>query len=79
MSSIIITSTELSLMMPALAASLALVGILVLIALLVVKEISSALASSRGNRLITAVNIGIAPLLIAFIFIVISMAMVQIK
>jgi hypothetical protein len=79
MTSIITTATELSLMMPALAASMALVGILVLLALLVVKEISSALASSRGNRLITAVNIGIAPLLIAFVLIVISRVMLSIK
>jgi hypothetical protein len=79
MTSIITTATELSLMMPALAASMALVGILVLLALLVVKEISSALASSRGNRLITAVNIGIAPLLIAFVLIVISKVMLSIK
>ena len=62
-------------MAPALAASLALVGILVLMALLVLKEMSSAAAPSRVNRLLIAVNIGIVPLLIAFVLIVISKVM----
>jgi hypothetical protein len=72
MTSTITTSTVLSLMMPALAASLALIGIFVLIALLVLKEMSTAAAPNRVNRLTIAVNVGIAPLLIAFVIIVIS-------
>jgi hypothetical protein len=66
-------------MIPALATSLTLIGILVLMVLLVLKEMSTAATPSRVNRLTIAVNVGIAPLLIAFVLIVISRVIQALK
>ena len=54
-----------------LAGSLALIGILLLFGLLVQKEITTASDEHRLKRLGKVLNIGIIPLLIAFILIVI--------
>ncbi len=54
----------------ALGGTLALVGILTLLALLVPKELTSAAESTRLQRLGRALNIGILPLLVVFALIV---------
>jgi hypothetical protein len=67
-----ITNTTITILSDtALTSSLALIGILLLISLLIQKEMSTAAAGSRLERLNQALNIGIIPLLIAFILIVI--------
>jgi hypothetical protein len=55
----------------AIASSLATIGVLVLITLLVLKELTIASANSRLHRVSRALNFGILPLLIAFFLIVI--------
>ena len=55
-----------------IAGSLVIIGILVLLALLVQKELASASDGPRAARLSKLVNIGIAPLLIAFVLVIIS-------
>ena len=50
--------------------SLALIAILVLISLLIQKELATAAAGSRLERLNRTLNIGLVPLLFAFILIV---------
>lgn len=52
-----------------LAGSFAIIGILVLLALLIQKELASASTSARARLLNKALNIGITPLLIAFVLI----------
>jgi|APFre7841882724_1041349.scaffolds.fasta_scaffold346777_1 hypothetical protein len=71
MISTVTTSTVSILTTAALAGSLALIGILLLISLLIQKELATASADSRLHRLSQALNIGIAPLLIAFALIVV--------
>ena len=71
MISTVTTSTVTILSTSAIAGTLALVGVLVLIALLVQKEIASASGESRWNQLGKLLNIGIFPLLIAFLMIVV--------
>ena len=71
MISTVMTSTVTILTTAAIAGSLALIGILVLISLLIQKELATAAASSRLVKLSRALNIGIVPLLIAFILIVV--------
>ena len=71
MISTVTTTTVSILTIAALAGSLALVGILVLIALLVQKELATATGSSRAEKLSQALNIGIIPLMIAFLLIVV--------
>ena len=67
-----ITSTTVSILTTsAIAGSLATIGILVLIALLVQKEIVLGVRDSRKHQLSQALNIGILPLLIAFFLIVV--------
>lgn len=56
----------------AIAGSVTIIGILILLLLLVQKELTSASDSERAARLSKMVNIGIAPLLIAFVLIVVS-------
>jgi hypothetical protein len=46
---------------------LALVAVLVLLAMLIPKELTTAASSERLDRLSRALNIGIVPLLIAFV------------
>ena len=53
----------------AITGSLAIIVVLVLIVLLIQKELATAAEGSRFQRLGKALNIGIAPLLIAFILI----------
>jgi hypothetical protein len=71
MISTVTTSTVTILTVAGIAGSLALIGILVLISLLVQKEMATAAPSTRLQRLSRALNIGILPLLIAFGLIVI--------
>jgi hypothetical protein len=71
MISTITTSTVTILTSSAFAGTLALVGIFVLISLLVQKELTTNSTNSRLIRLGRVVNIGILPLLIAFILVVI--------
>gem|GEM_PF-1873863 len=54
-----------------LASTLATIGVLVLISLLVLKELISVTADSRLQRMSRALNMGIYPLLMAFFVIVI--------
>lgn len=54
------------------AGSFAVIGIFVLLALLVQKELVSASNSERAGRLGKILDIGIVPLLIAFVLVVVS-------
>jgi len=54
------------------AGSFAVIGIFVLLALLIQKELVSASNSERASRLGKILDIGIVPLLIAFVLVVIS-------
>jgi hypothetical protein len=54
------------------AGSLAIFGIVILLGLLVQKELVSAYESKRAANLRNILNIGIIPLLIAFVLVVIS-------
>lgn len=55
-----------------LAGSVAFIGIVVLLFLLVQKELTSSSDNEPAVRLSKVLNIGIAPLLIAFVLVVIS-------
>ena len=55
----------------AFTGSLALVGILILIALLIQKEFSSVASDARWKQLGQLLDIGILPLLIAFVLLVV--------
>ena len=70
MISTITTSTVSTIATAGIAGSVALVGILVLISLLVQKEITSSSSKHRVKQLNRILNIGIPPLLFAFILIV---------
>jgi len=70
MISTVTTSTVSTVTTAALAGSVALIGILVLLALLVQKELASAAVGTRYQALSKALNIGIAPLMIAFALVV---------
>lgn len=54
-----------------IAGSLAIIGILILLALLIQKEVVTSASGSRYSKLGQALNIGIIPLLIAFVLLVI--------
>jgi hypothetical protein len=71
MISTVTTSTVTILTTSTIAGSLALVGVFVLIALLVQKELTTTSGDSRWLQLGKIVNIGIVPFLIAFVLIVI--------
>ena len=71
MISTVTTSTISILTTTAIAGSFALIGILVLIASLVQKELATASADSRLHQLSRLLNIGILPLMITFVLIVI--------
>lgn len=62
-----------------IAGSFAIVGIIVLLGLLIQKELVSTSNSDRAKRLGKALNIGIYPLIIAFVFVVISKVMEVLK
>jgi hypothetical protein len=70
MISTVTTSTVTILTLAGMAGSLALIGVVVLIAMLVQKEMATATPTSRLQQLSRALNIGIIPLLIAFVLIV---------
>jgi len=71
MISTVTTSTVTILTTSAIAGSLALVGVLVLIALLVQKELTTSSGNSRWLQLGKILNIGILPFMIAFVLIVV--------
>jgi hypothetical protein len=71
MISTVTTSTVSTITTAALAGSVALIGIWILFALLIQKEVTSITTNSRSLKLRQALNIGIVPLLIAFILLVI--------
>lgn len=70
MISTVTTSTVTILTLAGVAGSLALIGVLVLIAMLVQKEMATATPNNRLQQLGRVLNIGIIPLLIAFVLIV---------
>jgi hypothetical protein len=70
MISTVTTSTVSTVTTVALAGGAALIGILVLLALLIQKEIATSGGSNRLTKLGQALNIGIIPLVIAFLAIV---------
>lgn len=72
MISTITTSTVSILTTSAIAGSLALIAILVLLALLVQKELATAADSRRLKTLSQVLNIAIAPLFVTFVLLVIS-------
>ena len=55
-----------------LAGSLVVIGVIVLLGLLVQKELISSSENDRSTRLSQLLNIGIVPLLIAFLLVVVS-------
>jgi hypothetical protein len=66
------TTTAVSMLSnSAIAGSFAVIGMLVLVALLVQKELISASEDSRSQHLSRVMNVGILPLLLAFVLIVI--------
>ena len=71
-STVVTTSTVSTVAATTITSSLAIVGIIVLIALLVQKEMLSSSDSKRAKRITTAINIALPPMLIAFIFIVVT-------
>ncbi len=72
MISTVTTSTVSTITTSAIAGSVALVGILVLLFLLVQKELASSANGMRFRRLAKVLNIGIVPLLMAFVVVVIT-------
>lgn len=75
MISTVTTSTVSTVTTAALAGSVALIGILILFSLLVQKEIISVSDDSRLRKLSSALNIGVIPLLVAFVLIVVTKAL----
>jgi hypothetical protein len=71
MISTVTVSTVSTVTTTALAGSVALIGVLVLFSLLLQKEIATASSSERLQRLRKALNIGIIPMLFAFVLIVV--------
>ena len=72
MISTVTTSTVSTVTTAAIAGSLALIGIIVLLALVIQKEITTASTTDRFQKLGQVLNIGIAPLLIAFVLVVVT-------
>lgn len=70
MISTVTTSTVSTITTAALAGSIALIGVLLLVALLIQKEVATASADARIKRLNIVLNLGIVPLFIAFVLIV---------
>lgn len=66
MVSTITTATVSSISVPGLAASLAVIGAVLLVALLVQKELTLPLTAGRFQKFGSIVNIGIIPLFFAF-------------
>jgi hypothetical protein len=72
MISTVTTSTVSTITTSAIAGSVALVAIIVLLFLLVQKELAGAANGSRYQTLTKVLNIGIIPLLMAFVVVVIT-------
>lgn len=70
MISTVTSSTIAALTTSAITGSFALVGVLILIALLIQKELASAASDARWKQLGKLLDIGILPLLIAFVLLV---------
>ena len=70
MISTVTTSTVTTVTTAAIAGSVALIGLLVLFVLLIQKEVTTVSTDKRFQMLRRALNVGIIPLLIAFIAIV---------
>ncbi len=79
MISTITTSTVSNVTTAAVAGSLILIGILVLLALLIQKELTTASTSSRVRMFSKTLNIGIVPLLIVFVLVVVNRVAVVLK
>jgi hypothetical protein len=75
MISTVTTSTVSTVTTAAIAGSVALIGIFVFFALLLQKEVTTTATSSRMKKLGQALNVGIIPLMIAFILIVVTKVM----
>jgi hypothetical protein len=65
---IVTTTTVTTVTVYTLAGSLAIIGILALVAMLVSKDVSTTVASERARRVNKALNIAVFPLLVVFIF-----------
>jgi hypothetical protein len=72
MISTVTVSTVSTVTTAALAGSVALIGVLVLLSLLLQKEIASASTNQHLIRLRKALNVGIFPLMFAFVMLVAS-------
>ena len=72
MISTVTTSTVSTVTTAAIAGSVALIGIFVFFALLFQKEVTTTSTEGRMKRLGQALNVGLIPLLIAFILIVVT-------
>jgi hypothetical protein len=79
MISTVTTSTVSTITTSAIAGSVALVGILVLLFLLVQKELASSANGTRFRTLAKVLNIGIVPLLMAFVLVVVTKVMQVLK
>lgn len=55
-----------------IAGSFAAIGIIILLGMLIQKELSSTADSEKAQRLSKALNIGIIPLILAFVLIILS-------
>jgi hypothetical protein len=55
-----------------IAGSFAAIGVIILLGMLIQKELSSSSDNARSQKLSKALNIGIIPLIIAFVLIIIS-------
>lgn len=71
-STVVTTSTVSTATATVLTSSLAVIGILVLIALLIQKEISSSSEKKVSQRFSKVLNIALIPMLITFVLIVVS-------
>jgi len=74
MISTVTTSTVSTVTTAAIAGSVAFIGLLVLFVLLVQKEVTTVASGNRLKLLRRALNVGILPLIIAFIVIVVTKA-----
>ena len=72
MISTVTTSTVTTVTVLALVGGVTIIGIILLLVLLVQKELASASSGKQVNRLGRALNIGILPLLFAFVLVVAS-------
>jgi hypothetical protein len=70
-----IDTSNISILMTIVAGPLSIVGILVLVALLIQKEIANGSVSDRAKQLSQVLNIGIIPLLFVFLLIIVLQAL----